>query len=61
MLPIMSQRTLATFLKQKGWNYERLAVEIGVRGTTVYRWLTGRAKPSPIARGLLKDKAGYEW
>ena len=61
MMSAMSRKTLEALLKERGWNYERLAVEIGVRGTTVYRWLTGKSEPSPIARGLLKDKLGYEW
>lgn len=57
----VSKTTLEALLKEKGWNYERLAVELGVRGTTVYRWLAGKTEPSPIAKKLLKEKLGYDW
>lgn len=54
-------RRLEVFLRRKGWNYERLAVELGARSTTVYRWLTARTAPQPVFRRLLKDKYGIQW
>lgn len=54
-------RRLAAWLRRKGWNYERLAVELGARSTTVYRWLTARTAPQPVFRRLLKRKCGIAW
>ena len=54
-------RRLQEFLEKKGWNYERLAVELGARSTTVYRWLTARNEPQPVFRRLLKERFGIKW
>jgi len=54
-------RRLQDFLDRKGWNYERLAVELGARSTTVYRWLTDRTAPQPVFRRLLKERFGIKW
>lgn len=54
-------RRLRAFLERKGWNYERLAVELGARSTTVYRWLTARTEPQPVFRRLLRERFGIKW
>lgn len=54
-------RGLRSLLRRRGWNYERLAVELGARSTTVYRWLTRRTRPQPVFRRLLQEKFGVRW
>ena len=55
------RRNLEAYLRRRGWNYERLAVELGARSTTVYRWLTDRSRPQPVWRRLLKERFGIVW
>lgn len=60
-MPATGRKNLQAYLQRKGWNYERLAVELGARSTTVYRWLTERTQPQPVFRRLLKEKFGIDW
>ena len=55
------RRRLEALLVKKGWNYERLAVELGARSTTVYRWLSDRTRPQPVFRRLLQERFGVRW
>lgn len=57
----MGRKELRAHLKEKGWSIEKLAAEMGVSFMTVYRWLSGKSNPSPLAKTRLKEITGLDW
>jgi len=41
--------------KEKGYTYKQLGEELGVHYRTVYLWLAGKTKPSPLARKIIRN------
>ena len=49
------------FLKKKRVSQSEAARRMGVPHPTVWRWLHGKAAPSPLARVAIKANLGFEW
>ncbi|MFQ5797598.1 MAG: helix-turn-helix domain-containing protein [Bacteroidota bacterium] len=54
-------KTLKNLMEHRHLSVERVAVDLGVTFMTVYRWLSNKSEPSPLAREKLKEKFGIEW
>lgn len=46
--------TLKQFIKKAG-GQDQAAVQLGVRGSTIWRWLTKKSKPQPLAVRRLRE------
>jgi len=45
---------LRKFKKDMGYTYAKLAKELRVHWRSVYNWLAGKSKPSPMAKERIK-------
>ena len=46
--------TLRRIKKDMGYSYDKLGKIMGVHYRTVYQWLAGKAKPSPMGKERIK-------
>jgi transcriptional regulator with XRE-family HTH domain len=46
MVKVSAAQRLRERLDEKGWNQTRLSDELGIRDSTVSRWLSGERSPS---------------
>jgi DNA-binding transcriptional regulator YiaG len=54
-------KVFETFLKKKSISQSEAARRLGVPHPTVWRWLTGRNDPSPLAKASIKEHLGFAW
>jgi transcriptional regulator with XRE-family HTH domain len=45
---IMQGQVIQSAREAKGWTREELAVKVGVAGSTVWKWETGKAQPHKV-------------
>ena len=43
------------FKKDSGYSYDKLSKALGVHHRTVYQWLSGKTKPSPMGGRCIKE------
>ena len=46
---------LRKFKKDSGYSYDRLSKELGVHYRTVYLWMSGKSKPSNMAKRIIRQ------
>ena len=46
---------LRKFKKDTGYSYDRLSKELGVHYRTVYLWMSGKSKPSNMAKRIIRQ------
>jgi len=47
-------KLLKEFKAKSGWSYEKIARETGLHMRTIQGWFTGKFKPSPLAKKVLR-------
>lgn len=45
---------LRKFKKNSGYSYNKIGKALGVHYRTVYLWISGKSRPSPLAKERLK-------
>ena len=45
---------LKKFKKDMGYSYDKLGKALGVHHRTVYLWMSGKTKPSPMAKERIR-------
>jgi len=45
---------LIEFKKKSGWSYEKIGQRMGIHSQTVVFWITGKHKPSSMAREKIR-------
>ena len=45
---------LKEFKKRSGWSYEKIGTRMGVHPQTIVFWITGKHKPSKLARKSIR-------
>ena len=46
---------LRKFKKDSGYSYDRLSKELGVHYRTVYLWMSGKSRPSNMAKRIIRQ------
>ena len=47
-------KMLKEFKEKSGWSYQKIGQAMGIHGQTVQGWLTGKYKPSPVFKKMLR-------
>jgi len=48
-------KKLKNFKKRSGWSYQKISTHMGIHSQTIYFWLTGKFKPSDLAKDKIKQ------
>lgn len=48
-------KKLKNFKKRSGWSYQKISNHMGIHSQTIYFWLTGKFKPSDLAKDKIKQ------
>lgn len=47
-------KMLKEFKEKSGWSNQKIGEAMGLHGQTIQGWLSGKYKPSPMAKRLLR-------
>lgn len=48
-------KTLKEFKERSGWSHQKIAENMGIHGMTIQGWLSGKYKPSPVFKKMLRS------
>jgi DNA-binding XRE family transcriptional regulator len=48
-------KMLKEFKAKSGWSNQRIGEAMGIHGQTIQGWLTGKYKPSPVFKKMLRS------
>lgn len=52
---ISEVKKLKSFKKRSGWSYQKISSHMGIHSQTIYFWLTGKFKPSGLAKEKIRQ------
>jgi len=46
---------LRSFKQRSSWSYQKISTHMGIHSQTIYFWLSGKYKPSSMAREKIRE------